>query len=176
MRDYTVLDGEITCLRNRLYDEAYKRGYADGLENTVKEFKYEMSNAKYYQRGLEDAWECVLKIGKLDVEQQKSIFGTYTTRQIALAFTVQQAMQKIKDYEEQNTIAYHDDFATALEKMYEYEERQTEKTCDNCLFHGHCQYYGKTLTWLLGDKNEQTGEKVCKSWKPNGEQMRKESE
>ena len=56
----------------------------------------------------------------------------------------------------------------------EYEpkiERQTEKTCDNCLLHGHCEYYGKTLTWLLGDKNEQTGEKVCKSWKPNGAQM-----
>lgn len=100
-------------------------------------------------------------------------------------------------------IKYHDDFATALEKMYEYEERQTrydiekvydpiegaerytfapkkerqiEKTCDNCLLHGHCQYYGKTLTWLLGDKNKQTGEKVCKSWKPNGDQIQKESE
>ena len=72
-------------------------------------------------------------------------------------------------------IKYHDDFATALEKMYEYEERQTEKTCDNCLFHGHCQYYGKTLTWLFGDKNEQTGEKVCKSWKPDGSKLRKES-
>ena len=55
------------------------------------------------------------------------------------------------------------------------EERQTEKSCENCFFYGHCKYYGKTLTWLLGDKNEQTGDKVCKSWKPNGAQMRKES-
>ena len=30
MKDYTVLDGQITCLRNKLYDEAYQRGYEDG--------------------------------------------------------------------------------------------------------------------------------------------------
>ena len=32
MKDYTVLDGQITCLRNMLYDEAYQRGYEDGQE------------------------------------------------------------------------------------------------------------------------------------------------
>lgn len=32
MKDYTVLDGQITCLRNKLYDEAYQRGYEDGQE------------------------------------------------------------------------------------------------------------------------------------------------
>jgi len=72
----------------------------------------EVAELEQYEQGLEDAWECVLKIGKLDVEQQKSIFGTYTTRQIALSFTVQQAMQKIMDY----------------------EERQTERACSNCFY------------------------------------------
>ena len=76
MKDYTVLDGQITCLRNKLYDEAYKRGY----EDAKKEF-----------------------IGM-------------SAKQIQ--------------------IKYHDDFATALEKMYEYEERQTE-----------------TETWISMDKS-----------------------
>lgn len=81
MKDYTVLDGQITCLRNKLYDEAYQRGY----EDAKKEF-----------------------IGM-------------SAKQIQ--------------------IKYHDDFATALEKMYEYEERQTEeikvgdevKVYDDCI-------------------------------------------
>lgn len=67
MKDYTVLDGQITCLRNKLYDEAYQRGY----EDAKKEF-----------------------IGM-------------SAKQIQ--------------------IKYHDDFATALEKMYEYEQMRKER-------------------------------------------------
>ena len=146
MKDYSVLDGMARHTKDCLtsaYNKGYSRGYEDGwaVHKEIRQKDMYMG----YEQGLKDAWECVLKIGKLDVEQQKSIFGTYTTRQIALAFTVQQAIQKVK----------------------EYEERQTEKSCENCFFYGHCKYYGMTLTWLLGDKNEQTGEKVCKSWKPN---------
>ena len=47
----------------------------------------------------------------------------------------EQAMNVLK--EPCDTIAYNDDFATALKKMYEYEERQTEKPtspCDLCRF------------------------------------------
>ena len=64
MKDYTVLDGQITCLRNKLYDKAYQRGY----EDAKKEF-----------------------IGM-------------SAKQIQ--------------------IKYHDDFATALEKMYEYDHME----------------------------------------------------
>ena len=103
MKDYTVLDGQITCLRNKLYDEAYQRGYEDGK----KEF-----------------------IGK-------------SAKQIQ--------------------IEYHDDFATALEKMYEYEERQKrydiEKVYDpiegaeRYTFVPKKERQTETETWISMDKS-----------------------
>ena len=161
--------------------------------------------AEVYQRGLEDAWECARKIfNDIPEKDTLTMFHEDSFRLVFQNHTAQDAIAKIKDYE--STINYHDDFATALEKMHKYEERQTvsaydkrcsnckhfelyhdnytkeecqnctdhsewekqtENSCENCFFYGHCKYYGKTMTWLLGDKNEQTGEKVCRSWKPN---------
>lgn len=91
------MNGDLKWKADEAIDEAYRRGYEDGKKNHEKVRNDDMGYG--YQRGLEDAWECVLKIGELDVEEQKSIFGTYTTRQIALAFTADQAMKKIMDYE-----------------------------------------------------------------------------
>ena len=114
-------------LNDSISNDAYNRGYEDGKGKLVEWLLHdqEVAELEQYEQGLEDAWQCVRKIGRLDVNEQKAIFGTYTTRQIAIEFTVKEAMKKIKDYE--STIAYHDDFATALEKMHKYEEQQKLK-------------------------------------------------
>lgn len=127
MKDYTVLDGQITCLRNKLYDEAYQRGYADGRENTVKEFKYEMSNARCYQRGLEDAWECARKIACIRTDAEWKEFFEFLDvklfhpEDIFTRYTASEAMQKIKNYEERKT----DEIKVGDEVKYIYEEPYT---------------------------------------------------
>ena len=124
MRSILVrLDGYI----NHVEYEAYRRGYEDGKADTPFT-DTEEAEKKAYQRGLEDAWECARKITVDNAnypshDELESIFDykCNCSYEFLEKFTAQEAMQKIKEYEEQ--IAYHDDFATALEKMNKYEER-----------------------------------------------------
>ena len=144
----------------------YQHGYEDGLKDKKMDLPVSWDDA--YQRGLEDAWEYARKI--MCDEYDAKVFHCGLIK-IFRDLTVQEVGRTIHQYEVWKTWEKGYDLS-----IKDNEEPQTEKTCDNCLFHGHCQYYGKTLTWLLGDKNEQTGEKVCKSWKQDGSKLRKESE
>ena len=111
MKDYTVLDGQITCLRNKLYDEAYQRGYEDGHRtgeiDGVMNIKVDEVS---YQRGLEDAWECARKLHKYKNTEIMEIFGLIgltlgdgCRNEVIQNCSVSEAMQKIKDYEERKT-------------------------------------------------------------------------
>lgn len=59
-----------------------------------------------YQKGLEDAWKVAKRIcitadnGGLNSEELKEIFDTYSTSRILNNFTVTEAMEKLKEYEE----------------------------------------------------------------------------
>ena len=86
----------------QMQDEAYQRGINDGSLDV----KQRVEGA--YQRGLEDAWEAAKKIfgyeidGALNIDELKKAFGddVYCTADIIRANTAEQAIVKLKAYED----------------------------------------------------------------------------
>ena len=87
-----------------LQDEAYQKGFNDGKEYGLDES--DMREAVSYQRGLDDAWEAAKKIalnpgeGGLRGEELHKMFDCYTLQQVFRKCSVQQAIAKLKAYEE----------------------------------------------------------------------------
>lgn len=110
MKDYRQIDGMIKqmdeCLHHA-YDRGYNKGIADGNINDGT-FAEKVSEA--YNNGLRDAWNCAREISLLDsnsasVEEMKNIlkvFGTDNIYDILHDYTPQDAIKRIKDYEERD--------------------------------------------------------------------------
>jgi hypothetical protein len=82
--------------------QVYKEGYKQGLEQAEMDTKTRIEGA--YAKGLEDAWECIQKICMeepfgLTTEQLDKIFNSRDISSVVTENTVQEAMQKIKEYE-----------------------------------------------------------------------------
>jgi len=106
----TEKNGDLKYKTDNAIDEAYRRGYEDKAKE-IRDGEY-----TFYEKGLNDAWECARKIvlseynGGMPREQFEEIFDTRKGAPVLKNLTVQETMQKIKDY----------------------EERQSEKSCENC--------------------------------------------
>jgi hypothetical protein len=97
-----------------------------------------------YRKGLEDAWECARKLcvsekyGGLE-ERYALIFGRQDIFDV-FDYSVQEAMQKIKEYEERQNVkkVYEEKFMPIGKANMEKrrEERQTEIKCDTCKYEG----------------------------------------
>ena len=112
MADYDAISKVIrNAIRKEVdkqIDAAYRRGYADGkarIEPTKAE------KEQIYNHGLDAAWECAKKLVSLTPQRRA----------------------KILDCEE---ITVHEVFdfsaSEAIAKIKEYEEKQAEKSCENC--------------------------------------------
>lgn len=100
-----------TCVRNA-YDRGYKQGYKDGYEEghhygEIDGVMNVQTDEVSYQRGLEDAWECVKKItyekteGGFDFRELKEIFnGRILLLEILQNYSATKAIKKIRKYEE----------------------------------------------------------------------------
>jgi hypothetical protein len=95
-----------------LQDMAYQRGVEDGAKSVEnwnnEEKKLRLDEA--YQRGLDDAWEMAKRIvlTKTDAncpyfspEELNSIFGYSTLQRVIDTYSVSEAIEKVKAYEEQ---------------------------------------------------------------------------
>lgn len=92
--------------------EEFDNGYVCGLEIAFKIIdKYAEQEDKDYQRGLEQAWECGKRIASETSVVLSKIFGEVYPSAVFQQYSPQESMRKIK----------------------EYEERQTEKSCENCI-------------------------------------------
>ncbi len=87
-----------------LYDQGYKQGYSDGLEQRkVADLGYK-DGLEY---GKKEAWECAKKIasyvsdGGLASNELLAIFGEQFCSQIFVKYTASEAIAKIKEHEEQ---------------------------------------------------------------------------
>lgn len=104
-----------TCVRNA-YDRGYKQGYKDGYEEghhygEIDGVMNVQIDEVSYQRGLEDAWECVKKItyekteGGFDFRELKEIFdGRILLSEILVNYSATKAMKKIREYEEKQKV------------------------------------------------------------------------
>lgn len=105
-------NGDLKWKTDNAIDEAYRRGFDDGKEKSVSKERARHIADYHYQRGLKDAWECAKKIAGMKWEDCEKLFNLANLSNIIFDFTAQEAMQKIKDY----------------------EERQTERACSNCFY------------------------------------------
>lgn len=95
----TEKNGDLKYKTDNAIDEAYRRGYEDGLKDTKSA----------YNEGLKDAWEWARKImiykypNGISDEQIHKIFDTVNRAYVLTHLTAHEVMQKIKDYEERQT-------------------------------------------------------------------------
>ena len=87
----------------QMQDEAYQKGINDGSLDVKQRVK------GAYQRGLEDAWEAAQKVvckttaGGMSLDTLKEIFGVQSPAAIMQSNTAQQAIDKIKTYEDKRS-------------------------------------------------------------------------
>ena len=86
-------------------DFSYQRGYEDGkkaVEEQAEKITYtDIDEA--YQRGLEQAWKCGKRIANETSVILSKIFGEISPSAVFQQYSPQEAMQKIKEYEERQT-------------------------------------------------------------------------
>ena len=91
-----------------LQDEAYQRGHDDGYEAGCATAFKPVSDAEY-QRGLEEAWEAAQKVvckttmGDMSLDTLQEIFGVRSPAAIMQSNTAQQAIDKIKAYDDKHS-------------------------------------------------------------------------
>ena len=118
-------------------DEAYQRGYRDGRKDIIKQSDFS------YQCGLKDAWKCGKRIASETSFVLSKMFGEVSPSAVFQQYSPQVAMQKIKEYEEQQIeewVQKHDTKPVKLHinKVSKHisnidldEERQPEKEMTN---------------------------------------------
>jgi len=91
----------------RGYAEGYEIGKQDGYEDGKADTPFTDTEEKAYNRGLNDAWEVIKKITKDDsvggysIEMMQELFGWTCVYDITHNYTPEEAIAKIKAYEEQ---------------------------------------------------------------------------
>ena len=111
-KDYNVLD-ELTPktveLHRAIFDKGYKQGFNEGQAHQLAsdDVFRESCEKSAYEKGLNDAWECVKKLayekmeGGFDFKELKEIFdGRILTTEILQNYSASEAVKKDKEYEE----------------------------------------------------------------------------
>ena len=111
-KDYNVLD-ELTPktveLHRAIFDKGYKQGFNEGQAHQLAsdDVFRESCEKSAYEKGLNDAWECVKKLayekmeGGFDFKELKEIFdGRILTTEILQNYSASEAVKKAKEYEE----------------------------------------------------------------------------
>ena len=75
--------------------EAYEKGWKEAEDH------YEKGYNDGYDTGLSDAWECARKIAKLNTGERKRLFGCFGIYFVAHEFSAQEAIEKIRQYEQE---------------------------------------------------------------------------
>jgi len=93
---------DIEQVRKEAYQKGYETGYEDGYNEPGK------NKQEAYQRGLADAWEAARKIslakidGGFSWESMNNMFGTDSPSKIYKTFTASEAIEKIRQYEQEH--------------------------------------------------------------------------
>lgn len=86
--------------------DCYREGYADGYSRGIEDMSNEKLYNDAYNQGLEDAWECARKIGKVNwLTLEKMGFNNKDKEKnpswdVIMEYSPSEAMAKIKEYED----------------------------------------------------------------------------
>ena len=111
---YTEAESKYREIRDELEKQAYQRGYQDA---TVKISSNEQAIAeKAYQQGLNDAWEAARKVVALSTVDRRKVFGSEYMYSILEKHTASEAIEIIRQYEQEQQIQVGDEVITASGK------------------------------------------------------------
>lgn len=125
-------------------EKMYQAGYADGNNTNLID--------EAYQEGLNDAWECFKKLvypvkdGGFSTERLCEIFGTSLPSHIIRDFSPSEAIQKIKDYEEQQKQA--DAEIRVGDEVCGIKKESRGVVTDIC--HNGCGYFTANVMMMSG--------------------------
>ena len=113
--------------------EAYENGYKKCMSEN--DFDSPCVSCDKYQQGLTDAWEAARKIslakidGGFSWESMNNMFGTDSPSKIYKTFTASEAIEKIRQYEQDKELP-----VTAEDVMRQYLDTFCKgRSCTNCL-------------------------------------------
>lgn len=122
-----------------------KKARSEGFDSAREIYTKQVDSG--YKKGLEDAWECARKIvlgtdkGGIDVEDLIKIFDVRSAYGILESVSINDAMQKIKEYEQQKQDKKID-IRAKYEKYYipigeenmrrKREQREQVEKCEKC--------------------------------------------
>ena len=89
---------------------AYDRGYSKAENDYFKQTEVDAENTMQagYEKGLSDAWDCIRKIKDNDILTNQEIFEVDYQREIIDKCTPQEAIEKLKTWEEKQEIKVGD--------------------------------------------------------------------
>lgn len=115
MKDYSLRNEKIKLIHalatsigehmTELFENGYDQGYEDGKADTPFTDTEEAEN-KAYNRGLNDMWEVIKKVienedkGGYSIKMLRKLFGSYDVYNITRNYTPEEALAKIKEYED----------------------------------------------------------------------------
>lgn len=82
-----------------LIEQTYQTGYKAGVESCVDSLTAD--SEKYIEQGRNEAWKAARKIAQMSPDKLESIFNKFCLHNIMGIYSVSEAIEKIRAYEEQ---------------------------------------------------------------------------
>lgn len=102
MKDFCEINDlveSVECRMQDAYEQGYETGHKDGEARGID--KMNNLSKEAYAKGLEDAWECARQINGMYYQKLNEVFTDSTHDNIFIDYSASEAMQKIKEYEQQ---------------------------------------------------------------------------
>ena len=98
---YTEAESKYREIRDELEKQAYQRGYEKAYDTAYADAEgiYESGKRAMYQKGLKDAWEAARTLW--NTPNRKEIFGHTAFNTALTTLTAQEAIEKIRQYEQE---------------------------------------------------------------------------
>lgn len=99
-------DGYKKCLKN--FEQVRKEAYKNGYDAACKDIDIKSKINAAYRKGLDDAWEAVKKLARMNTDTSESITGQFGLHNIMHNLTAYEAIKKIRQYEQKEKITKGD--------------------------------------------------------------------
>lgn len=133
-----AFDRAVQTFGEIIYNQGYKQGSIDAVENGGSKEKYE--------QGLNDAWECAKKLRHMDYSMLYKVFDNKV---------IKHAIQR----EGLNAVFEKYSASEAIAKIKEYEE--TQNTCTDCIIKDSCETAKNGLSVTMCEQKQ--NKKSCKN-------------
>ena len=119
---YTEAESKYREIRDELEKQAYQRGYEEAYDTAYADAEeiYESGKRAMYQKGLKDAWEAARKIAVMPDGKLEAIFGTAYLTKIFTDYSASEAIERIRQYEQEKEEPIKEQSVTAEEVMRQY--------------------------------------------------------